>query len=152
MKKNKNNKIIVDHIYENQDISKFINIIMKNGKKEVAEKILYDSFFLLKKRKKNPLKIFEKAIDNITPLVEIRTRQIAGTKYNIPTEIKESRRKMLAFKYLLEEINANIRKNFPARLVDELLLAYKNEGSTVKKVQNIHKMAESNRVFINNIR
>ena len=138
-----------DFVYNSAIVTKFINYIMKSGKKSVAQKIMYDALEELKKASKdnNPILILDMAMKNVSPIVEVRSRRIGGANYQVPREIKTDRRTALAIRWFLEASLKKKGKPMAKRLADEFLLASKNEGAAVKKKENIHKMAEANKAF-----
>ncbi len=141
-------KIKPDIKYNNVNVAKFINYIMKKGKKSVAEKILYSSFEIIQeKTKKDPLEIFEQAIKNVTPILEVKGRRVGGANYQVPVPVKGTRKFQLASRWILEA--ARSRKGIPMRekLALELIDAYNNEGNAIKKKQDVQRMAEANKAF-----
>lgn len=142
-------KIEKDVLYESTKITKLINYVMLDGKKELAEKIVYDTLRRLKKElKKDPLEVFEKALSNVSPSVEIRPRRVGGVNYQIPINVSEERKLTLALRWLIEGARDR-RKNTPfsQSLFDELRDAYKGTGSAMKKKGDVEKMAEANKAF-----
>lgn len=151
-KKIKNKKeIFPDSIYNSILVSKFINHLMKDGKKSVAEKIMYSALEMLKKelkdKEESPVAIFENAIKNVSPNLEVRSRRIGGANYQVPREVRTDRKLTLATRWILEASRSKKGKPMAKRLAEELILAAKNEGAAVKKKENIHRMAEGNRAF-----
>lgn len=151
-KKIKNKKeIFPDSIYNSILVSKFINHLMKDGKKSVAEKIMYSALEMLKKelkdKEESPVAIFENAIKNVSPNLEVRSRRIGGANYQVPREVRTDRKLTLAARWILEASRSKKGKPMAKRLAEELILAAKNEGAAVKKKENIHRMAEGNRAF-----
>lgn len=143
-----NRKIIPDYIYNSKLVSKFINILMLNGKKSIAENILYSSLdFLSKKTNKNKLEILELAINNVKPIIEIRSRRVGGTTYQIPIEVKPLRGYTLAIRWIISCAKKRSNKNMFLKLTDELLDAFYNKGCAIKKREEVHRMAESNKAF-----
>jgi small subunit ribosomal protein S7 len=137
-----------DSKYSSVNISKFINQIMRRGKKSIAQKVVYNCFEIIKeKTKKDPLEIFDGAIKNVTPEVEVKGRRIGGGNYQIPVAVTGNRRNALAFRWIINAAKA--RKGVPMsqKLADELIAAYNKEGSAIKKRQDTYKMAEANRAF-----
>jgi small subunit ribosomal protein S7 len=128
---------------------KFINYLMKKGKKTVARKIMYATLEEIKKKAKteNPLEIFEKAIKNASPLLEVRSRRIGGANYQVPREVRPERRFALACRWILDAARTKKGTTMVHRLTDEIIAASKNEGAAVKKKENVHKMAEANKAF-----
>jgi len=146
-------KINPDPKYKSVNIAKFINHIMRRGKKSVAEQVIYDCFEIIKeKTKKDPLEIFDGAIKNVGPEVEVKSRRVGGGNYQIPIAVYGDRRRALAFRWLVSAAKA--RKGLPMRqkLADEIIAAYNKEGAAIKKRQDTYKMAEANRAFAHFIR
>ena len=138
-----------DPKYNNTLVAKFINHLMKKGKKSVAQKIFYDSFKILKKtdKDKNPLEIFDQAIKNVSPFVEVKSRRIGGAHYQVPREVRGERKITLAIRWLIQAAKAKKGKPMAQKLASEFLDASKNTGLAVKKRQDIHRMAEANKAF-----
>jgi len=137
-----------DPVYDNVQVSKFINHVMRRGAKSLARRIVYSAFDIVKeKTEKEALEIFEKAITNTSPLLEVRPRRIGGATYQVPIEVKGDRRSSLAMRWIIEA--AKSRKGRPMRekLAQELIDASKNTGVAVRKKENIRKVAEANRAF-----
>ena len=130
-------------------IAKLTNYLMERGKKTIARAIVYKAFDIIaQKTKKDPLEVFETALKNIQPQVEVRSRRVGGANYQVPVEVKGDRKNMLAFRWLLEAARARKGKPMAGCLADELMAAAKSEGSAaVKKREDVHRMAESNRAF-----
>ena len=120
---------------------------MKGGKKRVAEEMMYEALENLKKGSEQPLQVFEKAMENVTPMVEVTTRRIGGANYQVPREVRQERKFMLAARWLIEAARKKTGKPMAQKLAEEILLASKNEGAAVKKKQDTHRMAEANRAF-----
>lgn len=140
--------IKADLRYDDKKISKFINYIMQDGKKTIAQKIVYGAFDLIKEEtKKDPLEIFELAMKNASPLVEVRSKRIGGSNYQIPVEVREVRRLLLASRWIIDSALGKKGKPMHKKLAEELMLAANNEGTAVKKKEDVHKMAESNKAF-----
>jgi len=147
-KKFKKREITPDPVYENVLVAKFINQVMRKGKKALAQKIVYGAFEIIKeKTKKDPLEIFEKAIENAAPLLEVRPRRVGGATYQVPVEVKGDRRITLAMRWIIQAAKSKKGKPMKEKLAQELILAYQNEGDAVKRKENTHKMAEANRAF-----
>ena len=138
-----------DIVYNSQKLAKFINNIMENGKKETARKIVYKAFDIIKEKTSNPnpLEIFDTAIKNAGPLVEVRSRRIGGANYQVPREVRPERRIALAMRWIIKA--ARSKKGVPIhqKLAEELILASNNEGAAIKKKEDTHRMAESNKAF-----
>ena len=129
-------------------LSKFINFVMHDGKKTVAEKIIYSVFEQIKnKTKEDPVKIFNEAINNIRPNLEVRSRRVGGSTYQIPVEVKMKRSQTLALRWLLEASKKRKNKSMSDKLFNELMDAYQKKGFAIKKREDTHKMAESNKAF-----
>lgn len=141
-------EIASDLKYGNQLVAKFINQIMRKGKKTVAQRIVYSAFDILEKQfKKNPLEIFKQALANASPLLEVRSRIIGGATYQVPFEVREPRRTVLAMRWILGAARKKKGQSMEKKLANELISAFNKEGEVIKKRENIHKMAESNRAF-----
>ncbi len=145
----KNRKIISDYIYNSKLVSKFINILMLNGKKSVAEKILYTSLKILSdKLQKNELNLLELAIENVKPIVEVKSRRVGGTTYQIPIEVRPSRGYTLAIRWIiLYARKRSNKKSMFLKLADELFDAINKKGNSIRKRDEVHRMAESNKAF-----
>jgi len=140
--------IIPDPKYDNKLVSKFINAIMRKGKKSIAESILYDALDLIEKKTNEPaLKVFEKALDNVRPIIEVKSRRVGGSTYQVPTEIRPSRRTALGIRWIINYAKARSEKTMSNKLAGELLDAANQRGSAVKKKEDTHKMAEANKAF-----
>lgn len=140
--------VLPDPIYNSKNITKLINNIMLDGKKAKAEKILYNAFKIIEKEtKKKPIDIFNQALDNIMPTLELKVRRIGGANYQIPVPVNERRRKILALRWLTNYARSRNEKTMEERLAHEIIAASKNEGATIKKKQDTHKMAEANKAF-----
>jgi small subunit ribosomal protein S7 len=148
-RKKKENRIIEpDPVYNNVDVEKFINQVMKKGKKTIARKIVYQAFDIVKeKTKKEPLEIFDLAIRNASPLLEIKSKRIGGATYQVPREVRGDRKLTLAVRWIL--LAARNKKGKPMRekLAAELIEAANNQGVAIKKKEDTHRMAEANRAF-----
>ena len=138
-----------DSRYQSVKVSKFINHIMERGKKDIARKIVYEAFEEIKKQAKveNPLEIFDQALKNASPVMEIRSRRVGGANYQVPREVRPERRNFLAMTWMIQAAQSKSGTPMFKRLADELLLASKNEGTAVKKKEDTHKMAEANKAF-----
>ena len=147
-KKFKEHPIAPDPLYNNVIVSKFINHVMRDGKKTIAQKIVYGAFEIIKKQtKKDPIEVFEKALENVGPLVEVRPQRIGGATYQVPREVKGKRRQSLAMRWIIEAAKSKKGKPMKEKLAQELILASQNEGDAVRKKINIHRMAEANKAF-----
>ncbi len=141
-------EILPDPKYNSKLVSKFINAIMADGKKSTAEKICYGAFDNMKgKTGSDPLKVFKTAIENVKPLVEVKPRRVGGATYQVPVEVRAHRRSALAFRWIINYSRGRSEKTMQERLAGELLDAYNNTGSSIKKKEDTHKMAEANKAF-----
>lgn len=137
-----------DFKYGTMNVAKFVNYVMKRGKKNAAQKIVHGAFDVIQeKEKKDPMVIFETALKNVGPVMEVRSRRVGGANYQVPCEVRPTRRNFLAMKWLIEAAGAKQGTPMETRLAEEITLASKGEGEAVKKRENIHKMAEANRAF-----
>lgn len=141
-------EIVPDPRYGNILVSNLINKLMWNGKKSTAERIVYGALETLESRAKKPaLEALEQAMRNITPVIEVRPRRVGGATYQVPMEIREDRRQALALRWLLQSARKRPGKSMIDKLAGELMDAFNNQGNTVKKREDTHKMAEANRAF-----
>ena len=139
---------IVDSKYKSTIIPKLINSIMYDGKKTIAEKIVYDALEKIKsKTKDEPINIFNDAIKNVRPSVEVRSRRVGGATYQVPVEVKSKRSQALALRWLIDASRKRKDKNMSDKIFNEIYDAYQNKGSAIKKKEDTHKMAESNKAF-----
>jgi small subunit ribosomal protein S7 len=140
--------ILPDPKFGNVDVSKFVNTIMKSGKKSVAERIVYGAFDqIVTKSGKDPLEVFGLALGNIKPLVEVKSRRVGGANYQVPVEVRPSRRMALAMRWLRESARKRSEKSMGQRLAAEMLEASESRGGAVKKRDEVHRMAEANKAF-----
>ena len=134
--------------YNSIQVQSFINRVMKDGKKSVATRIVYEAFDMIAERtKRDPLEVFEEAFKNIEPVMEVKPRRVGGATYQVPMEVPTYRRFALATRWLLQSTRARSGKSFSEKLAGELMDAAKNTGSAIRKREEIHKMAEANRAF-----
>ena len=141
-------EVIPDPKYKNVTVARFINIMMTRGKKAIAEKIVYRCFDILaQKTGKGSLEVFQKALDNSRPLLEVKPRRIGGATYQIPIEVKSERGMSIAMRWMRNFARTKKGKPMEIKLADEILDAYKGEGSAIKKREDTHKMAEANKAF-----
>jgi len=139
---------LVDSKYKSTIIPKLINSIMNDGKKTIAEKIIYDAIDKIKsKSKEEPINIFNEAINNLRPTVEVRSRRVGGATYQVPVEVKSKRSQALALRWLVEASRKRKDKQMADKIFNEIYDAYQNKGSAIKKKEDTHKMAESNKAF-----
>ncbi|MEI8338268.1 MAG: 30S ribosomal protein S7 [bacterium] len=146
----KNRNIVKEDIqFNSEKISKFINYVMGSGKKNAARKIVYGALEKIKEDLKveNPLEIFESALKNTGPLMEVRSRRVGGANYQVPREIRPQRRDFLSMKWIIEAARNKKGKPMHIKLAEEIVAAHKNEGEAVKKRENTHKMADANKAF-----
>ncbi len=140
--------IYPDPNYKSITLSKFVNFMMFDGKKTTAEKIIYTAFEQIKnKTKEDPIKVFNDAVNNIRPNLEVRSRRVGGATYQVPVEVKTSRSQTLALRWLLDASRKRKNKNMSDRLFNELMDAYQKKGNAIKKREETHRMAEANKAF-----
>ena len=143
-----NKILIVDPRYKSTIIPKLINSIMYDGKKTAAEKIVYEAIDKIKsKSKEEPITVFNEAINNIRPTVEVKSRRVGGATYQVPVEVKTKRAQALALRWLIDASRKRKNKNMSDKIFNEIYDAYQNRGSAIKKKEDTHKMAESNKAF-----
>jgi small subunit ribosomal protein S7 len=142
-------EILPDPRFRSDTVAKFINTLMKSGKKSVAETIVYGALDRISEKNKgaDPLEIFDKTLDNVRPLVEVKSRRVGGSTYQVPVEVRQSRRTTLAMRWLVESARKRSEKTMGLRLAGEILDAHENKGSAVKKREDVHRMAEANKAF-----
>jgi len=142
-------EILPDPKFNSKIVAKFINMVMLEGKKSLAEKMVYGSFEIIKKQLNEPdvLKIFHKAIDNARPRLEVKPRRVGGATYQVPIEVRQARGTSIALRWIRDFAKNKKGKSMKEKLAEEILAAYKGEGSVIKKRDDTHKMAESNKAF-----
>ena len=141
-------EILPDPKFGNVELSKFMNVVMESGKKAVAERIIYGALDQIeKKANKDPLEIFMVAINNVKPMVEVKSRRVGGANYQVPVEVRPVRRMALAMRWLKESARKRGEKSMSARLANELLEASEGRGGAMKKRDEVHRMAEANKAF-----
>ncbi|MGL5308531.1 MAG: 30S ribosomal protein S7 [Metamycoplasmataceae bacterium] len=141
-------EVLSDPIFNSKIVTKLINTIMLDGKKSTAESILYSAFEIIKeKTNEEPIEIFKKAVENITPQLEVRTRRIGGTNYQVPSEVSARRKQTLTLRWLINYSRLRTEKTMDLRLANEIIDASKGTGGSVKKKEDTHKMAEANKAF-----
>ena len=129
-------------------IGRFINCLMWDGKKQIAQRVMYDALGIIAdKTKGEPMDVFKKAVNNVQPAIEVRSRRVGGANYQVPTEVRPDRRLALAIKWILTYTRARNEKSMSLRLANELMAAAVGEGNSVKKKEDVHKMAEANKAF-----
>ncbi len=140
--------VLPDAKYGDKVVAKFINNVMEHGKKAVAEKIVYSAFDIIAaKSKQDALKVFAEAIENVKPLVEVKSRRVGGATYQVPMEVRPDRRQALAIRWIIDAANKRSETTMTEKLANELLDALANKGSAVKKREDTHRMAEANKAF-----
>ena len=142
-------KIVPDPVFGDLIVAKFVNNLMKGGKKSVAEKIFYDSLSLIDKKEKKDksIEVFKKALKNASPVVEVKSKRIGGATYQVPIEVPENRRLALAMRWIISFARSKKGNSMVDKLASELISAYNNDGATIKKKEDTHRMAEANKAF-----
>lgn len=141
-------EIVPDPVYGSPLVTKFINSLMSRGKRSLAEKIFYDSMNLVETRgKTDPIEIFNKAIENVRPMLEVKSRRVGGSTYQVPMEVAPRRQQSLSIRWLLSFARSRSEKTMADRLANEILDAFNNRGGAVKKKEDTHRMAEANKAF-----
>jgi len=142
-------EILPDPKLNSKIVGKFINMVMNKGKKSVAERIVYEAFEVVKKQTNEPdiLKVFYKAIDNVRPRLEVKPRRVGGATYQVPIEVRQERGTSIALRWIRDFARAKKGRPMQSRLAEEVISAYKGEGSAIKKRDDTHKMAEANKAF-----
>jgi small subunit ribosomal protein S7 len=142
-------QILPDYTFDSEKVTKFINYLMLDGKKNTARTVVYDALNLIKEKAKveNPLEVLEVALKNTAPLMEVRSRRVGGANYQVPREVRPERRQSLSMKWIILAARSKKGQPMATKLADEIIAASKNEGEAVKKRENTHKMAEANKAF-----
>jgi len=141
-------EVLPDPLYNSQLLTKFVNVMMRDGKKTVAERILYDALEMIRERTEDdPMKVFKKAIENVKPTVEVKSRRVGGSTYQVPVEVRPNRRLALSFRWLIQSASSRPEKTMKQRLAAELLEASENRGAAIKKKEDTHRMADANKAF-----
>lgn len=142
-------EILPDPKFQNEMIARFINMVMESGKKSVAEKIVYGAIDTISDKNKSAdaVDLVEKALENVSPMVEVKSRRVGGATYQVPVEVRPKRRQTLAMRWVIDAARKRGEKNMPARLAGELLDAVEQRGAAVKKREEVHRMAEANKAF-----
>ena len=142
-------KILGDRHYNNTLVTKFINNLMIGGKKSTSEGIFYTALDMIGKKIKDeePFNVFNQAVENVKPLLEVRSRRVGGANYQVPTEVRPERRQAVAIRWLLQSIRSRNEKTMAERLANEIMEAYNKQGNAIKKREETHRMAEANRAF-----
>jgi small subunit ribosomal protein S7 len=141
-------EVLPDPKYSSQEVSKFINVLMTGGKKSVAERIIYGALdSIRKKSNKEPLEVFTQALNNVKPMVEVKSRRVGGANYQVPVEVRPVRRMALAMRWIRDAARGRGEKSMQARLASELAEAAEGRGGAMKKREEVHRMAEANKAF-----
>ena len=140
-------EILPDPKFGDQTLAKFMNHVMISGKKSVAERIVYGALEVVKQRGHEPIAVFKDALENIAPMVEVKSRRVGGATYQVPVEVRPSRRTTLAMRWLVDYARARGEKSMALRLAGEMIDASQGKGSAVKKREDVHRMAEANKAF-----
>jgi small subunit ribosomal protein S7 len=141
-------EVIPDPKYNNKLVARFINCLLRRGKKSISESMFYGAFDIIEKRtKEQPVEVFEKAVSNVKPLIEVKSRRVGGSTYQVPTEVMPERRVALAIRWLILHAKERTEKTMKEKLAAELIDAANNRGASVKKRESVHKMAEANKAF-----
>ena len=140
--------VLPDPLYNSKTVTKFINKVMLSGKKSVAQRVVYDAFEIIREKSgKDPLEVFETALRNVMPVLEVRARRVGGANYQVPGEVRPERRMTLGIRWLVNYARLRSEKTMDARLSAELMDAANNTGASIKKKEDTHKMAEANKAF-----
>jgi small subunit ribosomal protein S7 len=141
-------EVLPDPVYSSQLVTKFVNVVMRQGKKTVAERILYDALEIVRdKTQDDPLKVFKRAIENVKPAVEVKSRRVGGSTYQVPVEVNPSRRLALSIRWIIQNASSRGEKSMKLKLAGELMEAAENRGGAIKKKEDTHRMAEANKAF-----
>ncbi len=142
-------KLVPDYLYESEKVTKFVNYVMEEGKKNTARKVVYGALDLIKEKTKNenPLEVLEVALKNTGPTMEVRSRRVGGANYQVPREVRPERRQFLSMKWIIDAARSKKGKPMHEKLAEEIIAASNNEGEAVRKRENTHKMAEANKAF-----
>ena len=142
-------QVLADPKFGDQTLAKFINMVMRSGKKSLAERVVYGALDTVAERRKaaDPLEVFQKALDNVRPVVEVKSRRVGGATYQVPVEVRATRQQTLAMRWLTDAARKRGEKSMHLRLAGELMDAAENRGSAVKKREETHRMAEANKAF-----
>ena len=141
-------EILPDHLYNSQLVTKFVSVLMRDGKKSTAERLLYKALETIRERTEDdPMKVFKKAIENVKPAVEVKSRRVGGSTYQVPIEVRPNRRLALSLRWLLKSAANRGEKTMDMRLAGEFMDAAENRGAAMKKKDDTHRMAEANKAF-----
>ena len=140
--------ILPDPVYNDVGVARFVNYLMERGKKGLSEKILYGAFDIMQqKTKSDPLELFKKAVENVAPIVEVKSKRVGGATYQVPVEVRTARRQALAYRWIISYSKKRSQKTMSEKLAAELIGAANNEGGSIKKREDTHRMAEANKAF-----
>lgn len=140
--------ILPDPVHKDLMVARFVNYLMERGKKSLSEAIVYNAFDIIQqKTKADPLELFKKAIDNVAPIVEVKSKRVGGATYQVPVEVRSNRRHALAYRWIIAFSKKRSGKSMAEKLAAELIAAANNEGNSIKKREDTHKMAEANKAF-----
>ena len=141
-------EVLPDPLYNSQLVTKFVNVVMRDGKKSVAERILYDALEVIRERTQDdPMKVFKKAVENVKPSVEVKSRRVGGSNYQVPVEVRPSRKLALSMRWIIQSAQKRGEKTMKLKLAGELSEAAENRGGAMKKKEDTHRMAEANKAF-----
>ena len=141
-------EVLPDPIFQSQMVTKFVNNVMRDGKKSTAERIFYDAMEVIRERtQEDPMKVFKKAVENVKPGVEVKSRRVGGSTYQVPVEVRPARKLALSMRWLIGSAQSRGEKTMNLRLANELLDAANNRGAAIKKKEDTHRMAEANKAF-----
>jgi small subunit ribosomal protein S7 len=141
-------EILPDPIYNSQLVTRFVNVVMRDGKKSTAQRIFYDAMDMIRERiEDDPMKVFKRAVENVKPAVEVKSRRVGGSTYQVPVEVNPSRRLALSLRWLIQSAAGRGEKTMRQRLAAELMDAAENRGGAAKKREDTHRMAEANKAF-----
>ena len=141
-------EILPDPLFNSQLVTKFVNVVMRDGKKTVAERILYQALEMVRQRTQDdPMKVFKKAVENVKPSVEVKSRRVGGSNYQVPVEVRPSRRLALSMRWIIQNAEKRGEKTMRQKLAGELLDAAENRGGAIKKKEDTHRMDEANKAF-----
>jgi len=141
-------QILPDPLYKSQLVTRFVNVVMRDGKKTVAERILYDALTLVRERTNDdPMKVFKRAVDNVKPAVEVKSRRVGGSTYQVPVEVRPSRRLALSMRWIIHNAKRRDERTMRQKLAGELMDAAESRGAAIKKKEDTHRMADANKAF-----
>jgi len=141
-------EVLPDPLFNSQLVTKFVNVVMRDGKKSVAERILYDALEVIRERTQDdPMKVFKKAVENVKPSVEVKSRRVGGSNYQVPVEVRPSRKLALSMRWIIQSAQKRGEKTMKLKLAGELSDAAENRGGAMKKKEDTHRMAEANKAF-----